>query len=53
MVADAINCMTMNSVYNIEESNNDLVRGVHRLAKLGVRLKDYLNGGFVVHHNSN
>ena len=28
------------------------MKDVHRLARLGVRLEGYLNGGFMVHHNS-
>ena len=29
------------------------MKDVHRLARLGVRLEDSPNGGFMVHHNSN
>ena len=52
MVADALSCMTMGTVYHIEEANKYLVKDVHRLDRLGVRLEDSPNGGFMVHHNS-
>ena len=29
-----------------------IVKDVHRFARLGVRLEDSPNGGFMVHHNS-
>ena len=35
VVADALRCMTMGSVSHIDEVKNDLVRDVHRLARLG------------------
>ena len=44
--------MTMGSVSDVEEAKKDLVKDVHRLARLGVRLEDSPNGGFMVHHNS-
>ena len=44
--------MTMGSVSHIEKSKKKLVRYVHRLARLGVRLEDSTNGCFMVHHNS-
>ena len=37
---------------HVEEGKKDLVKNVHKLARLGVRLEDSPNGGFVVHHNS-
>ena len=51
VVADALSLMTMGSVSHVEEGKKDLVKDVHRLARLGVRLKYSPNGGFVVHHN--
>ena len=44
VVADALSRMTMCSVSHMEEDNNQLVRVVHRLSRLGVRLEDYENG---------
>ena len=44
--------MTLGSVSHIYEAKKDLVKYVHRLARLGVRLEDSSNGGFMIHHNS-
>ena len=52
MIMDALSCMTIGSVYHIGESKKDLVRDVHRFARLRVRLEDSSDGGFMVHHNS-
>ena len=52
MVMDALSYMTMGSVSHIEKAKKDLVRDVHRFARLGVRLEDSSNGGFMVHHIS-
>ena len=52
VVADALIHITMGSVFHVKECKKDLVKDVHILARLGVRLEDSLNGGFVVHHNS-
>ena len=42
----------MGSVSHIDEAKKDLVRNVHRLARLIVCLEDSPNGGFMVHNNS-
>ena len=52
MVADALSCMTIDSVSHVEVDKKYLVKAIHRLDRLGVRLEDSLNGGFMVHHNS-
>ena len=52
IVADAISHMTMGNVSDIDEAKKDLVKYVHRLARLGVTLEDSQNCGFMVHHNS-
>ena len=52
VVVDALSHMTMGSVSNFEEGTKDLVKYVHRLARLVVRLEDSPNGGFMIHHNS-
>ena len=52
VVVDALSRITMRSVSHVEKSKKDLVKYVHRLARLGVRLEDSPNGGFMVHHNS-
>ena len=52
VVADSLSRMNMDSVSHIDEAKKDLVKDFRRLARLGVRLEDSLNGGFMVHHNS-
>ena len=52
MVADALSRVTISNMYHVEEAKKDLVKDVHRFARLGVRLEDSPNGGFMVHHNS-
>ena len=52
VVADGLCRMTMGSVSHINESNKDLEKDVQRLVRLGVRLEIFLNGGFMVHYNS-
>ena len=39
------------SVSHVEEEKKELVKYVHRLSRLGVRLEYSLSGGFMVHHN--
>ena len=52
VVAYTLSRMTIGSVAHVEEAKKDLVKDVHRLATLGVRLEDSPHGGFMVHHNS-
>ena len=52
VIGDALSHMTMGSVSPIEEAKKDLVKNVHRLARMGVRLEDSPNSGFMVYHNS-
>ena len=52
VVADVLSRMTMDNVSHVDEVKKDLVKDVHRLARLGVQLEDFPNGGFMVHHNS-
>ena len=52
MVEDAIRGMTMVSVSHLEKAKKYLLKDVHRLARLGVRFEDSLNGGFMVDQNS-
>ncbi|WMV38056.1 hypothetical protein MTR67_031441 [Solanum verrucosum] len=44
VVADALSRLSMGSVSHIKEGNIELVRDVHRLARLGVRLVDSNEG---------
>ena len=48
MVAHDLRRMTMGSVSRVYEAKKNLVKYVHKLA----RLEDSPNGGFMVHHNS-
>ena len=52
VVADALSRMTIGSVSYVEEEKKELLKYVHRLARLGVKLEDSPNGCFMVHHNS-
>ena len=52
VVVDALSRMTMGSVSKIDEAKKDIAKDVHRLSRLGLRLKDSPNGGFMFHHNS-
>ena len=47
MVGDALIRMYMASVSHVEEAKP--MKGVHMLARLGVRLEDSPDGGFMVH----
>ena len=51
-VVDALNRMTIGSVPHVDEYKKDLVKDVHRLVRLGVRLEIFLNVGFMVNYNS-
>ena len=51
-MADALSRITMGSVSHVEEGKKDLVKEVHTLARLGVQLEYFPNGGLVVHNNS-
>ena len=42
---DSLNRMTMGSVSHLDEAKKDLAGEVHRLARLGVRLKSSPDGG--------
>ena len=53
VVADTLSRTNMGSVSHVEEEKKELVKEVHRLDPLGVRLEYSTNGGFMVHHNSN
>ena len=51
IVADALSRLSMGSVSHVEESKRNLVKVIHRLARLGVRIENSPNVGMVVHHN--
>ncbi|WMV09097.1 hypothetical protein MTR67_002482 [Solanum verrucosum] len=52
VVADALSRLSMGSVAHIEEEKKELVRDVHRLARLGVQLVDSMKGGVMVPNGS-
>ena len=52
VVENSLNRMTMGSVSHIDEAKKDLVRDLHRLGRLVVRLEDFSDSGFMVHNNS-
>ena len=52
VVANALSRMSMGSTTHIEDEKKELVKDVHRLARLGVRLVDSTSGGVSVHPSS-
>ena len=52
VVFSALSIMTMGRVFHVEEAKKYLIKDVHRLSRLGVRLVDSPNGIFMVHYNS-
>ena len=49
-----VNClcqMNVGSVSHLDEAKKDIVKEVHRLARLGVRLDGSPNGGAIVYYN--
>ena len=52
IVEDSLSRMSISNIAHVEDCKKELVKDVHILARLGVRLKDSPKGGFMVHHNS-
>jgi len=52
VVSDALSQLSMGSVSHVEDNKKELVRDVHRLDRLGVRLVDSYEGGVVVQNGS-
>ena len=52
VVGDSLSRTTMGSVSHLNEVKKDIVRKVHRLSTLGVRLESSPDGGSIIHHNS-
>ncbi|WMV46551.1 hypothetical protein MTR67_039936 [Solanum verrucosum] len=48
VVVGALNMLSMGSTAHVEEDKKELAKDVHRLARLGVRLMDFTEGGAVV-----
>ncbi|XP_069143523.1 uncharacterized protein [Solanum lycopersicum] len=52
VVADAVNRLYMGSIAHVEEKRKELVKDVHRLAHLGVRLMSILDSGVTVQNGA-
>ncbi|XP_004237279.1 uncharacterized protein [Solanum lycopersicum] len=52
VVADALSLLSMGSVSHIDDEKKELVKEVHQLARLGVRLVDTPSAGVSVHSSS-
>ena len=52
MVADGLCHLSMRIVSHVEESKRNLVKDVHRFARLGVHIEHSRNSGCMVYHNS-
>ena len=52
VVADTFRRMSIGSTTHIEDEKKELVKYIHRLARLGVRLVDSTSGGVSVHPSS-
>ena len=49
VVADALSRMSMGSTTPVEDGQKELVKDIHRLDRLGVRLVDSTSGGVSFH----
>ena len=49
VVADALSRMSMGSTTHVKDEKKELVKEIHRLARLGVRLADSTSGDVSVH----
>ena len=52
VVADALSRMSMESTSHFEDEKNELVKHIHRQARLSVRLVDSTSGGVSVNSSS-
>ena len=52
VVADALSTMSMGSIPHVEDKKKELVKDVHRLSRLGVRLVDSTSEAVSVHPSS-
>ncbi|KAH0765165.1 hypothetical protein KY285_001036 [Solanum tuberosum] len=52
VVAYSLSRLSIGSIVHIEEEKKELVRDVHRLARLGVQLVDSTKGGIMVYNGS-
>lgn len=49
VVADALSRLSIGSLSHFEEGKREMMKDIHQLANLGVRLLDFKDGGVVVH----
>lgn len=49
VVLDALSRLCMGSVAHVKDEKEKLVQDVHRFARLGVQIVDFLEGSFTVH----
>ena len=52
VVADVLSRLSMGSVAHVEEERKELVKDVHRLARLGVRLMSISDSGVIVQNGA-
>ena len=52
VVSNTLNRISMGSVAHVEDEKKELVRNVHRLAQLGVKLVYSPKGRVMIHHRS-
>ena len=52
VVVDALCPLNLGSISHIDEAKQDVVKDIHSLDRLGMRLDGFPCGGFMVHHNS-
>ena len=48
VVADALSRLSMGSLSHVEEGKKEMVKDIHRLANLGVRLLNSKDGGVII-----
>ena len=48
VVVDALSRLSTRSTTHVKEEKRDILKDVHRLACLGIRLMDFTKGGIVV-----
>ena len=52
VVADALRILSMCNVAHVEEERKELVKDVHRLARLGIRLMSISNSGLALQNGA-
>ena len=52
VVVDSLSRMSMGSTTHVEDEKKELVKDIHRLARVGERFVDYTSGGISVNPSS-